>query len=291
MAIPHWFWDAVEAPRHDAAVEVDEADVTYTRWEGPAGAPGLLLVHGMNAHRRWWDFIAPQLTDQYQVAALDLAGMGDADDRYDYSAELWAESLVAVADAAGLPGNTLIVGHSFGGRIGLEAAARHSDRFAGLVLVDAGVRDPAETVDHSGPRVGGRPVLYPDAQTAQQRFRLQPPQSCEHEFLLTYIAKHSVMAIDGGYAFKFDTDMPEVMTGVDRDRAEANLRALPLPLGLIYGEDSELFSKNTLGYMESVRPFTAPPVGLAKAQHHLFLDQPLAFIEALRGLAPTLLGA
>lgn len=43
--------------------------------------------------------------------------------------------------------------------------------------------------------------------------------------------------------------------------------------------------------MESVRPFTAPPVGLAKAQHHLFLDQPLAFIDALRGLAPTLLGA
>ncbi|MGB0267672.1 MAG: alpha/beta fold hydrolase, partial [Pseudomonadales bacterium] len=282
MAIPQWFWDAVEAPRHDDAVEVDEADVTYTRWDGPAGAPGLLLVHGMNAHRRWWDFIAPQLIDQYQVAALDLAGMGDADDRYDYSAELWAQSLVAVADAAGLPGNTLIVGHSFGGRIGLEAAARHSDRFAGLVLVDAGVRDPAEAVDHSGPRVGGRPVLYPDAQTAQQRFRLQPPQSCEHEFLLTYIAKHSVMAIDGGYAFKFDTDMPEVMTGVDRDRAEANLRALTLPLGLIYGEDSELFSKNTLGYMESLRPFTAPPVGLAKAQHHLFLDQPLAFIDALR---------
>ena len=117
MAIPQWFWDAVEAPRQDAAVEVDEADVTYTRWEGPAGAPGLLLVHGMNAHRRWWDFIAPQLTDQYQVAALDLAGMGDADDRYDYSAELWAESLVAVADAAGLPGNTLIVGHSFGAAI------------------------------------------------------------------------------------------------------------------------------------------------------------------------------
>ena len=44
MAIPQWFWDAVEAPRHDDAVEVDEADVTYTRWEGPAGAPGLVVT-------------------------------------------------------------------------------------------------------------------------------------------------------------------------------------------------------------------------------------------------------
>ena len=91
-------------------------------------------------------------------------------------------------------------------------------------------------------------MLYPDAQTLQ-RFRLQPPQSCEHEFLLTYIAKHSVMAIDGGYAFKFDADMPEVMTEWT-GTAEANLRALTMPLGLIYGEDSELFSKNTLGYMK-----------------------------------------
>ena len=53
-------------------------------------------------------------------------------------------------------------------------------------------------------------------------------------------------------------------------------------MGLIYGEDSELFSQRTLDYMRELIPQEFPAVGIADAQHHVFLDQPLAFVEALR---------
>jgi pimeloyl-ACP methyl ester carboxylesterase len=286
-SIPDWFWAAVEAPREDGTVEVDECDVAWSAW-GEAGRPGLLLVHGMNAHARWWDFIAPQLTDAFRVAALDLTGMGDSDYRHEYDADTWADELRAVADAAGLGTDTVIVGHSFGGRIGLHGAVRHRDRFAGLVLADSGVRDPDEPLDDRAPRVGGRPVLYPDAETARNRFRLQPPQDCEHGFLLEYIARHSVMAIDGGWAFKFDTDLLECMSGVSREDAERDLQALALPLGLLYGAESKLFSGRTLAYMREVRGEDFPAVGLEGAQHHLFLDRPLEFVVALRELLARL---
>ncbi len=286
-SIPDWFWEAVEAPRESDIVEVDECDVHYLAW-GERGRPGLLLVHGMNAHAHWWDFIAPRLTDQYRVAAIDLTGMGDSDYRYDYSADTWADELQAVADAAGLGPKAVIVGHSFGGRIGLHAAVRHQDRFGGLVLADAGVRDPQDNSGGNRPPVGGQPVLYPDAETARNRFRLQPAQPCANEYLLQYIARHSVMAIDQGYAFKFDTDLFEAMTGVSRDDAEADLRALQLPLGLIYGADSALFSGRTLEYMQQVRGQPFPAHALEDAQHHLFLDQPLAFVDALRAMLAEL---
>ncbi len=285
-SIPDWFWSAVEAPREAGQVEVDECDVHFLAW-GERGQPGLLLVHGMNAHAHWWDFIAPQLADRYRIAAVDLTGMGDSDYRHEYDADTWADELAAVADAAGLGNDSIIVGHSFGGRIGLHAAVRHADRFGGLIMADAGIRDPD---DDSGerPPMGGRPVLYPDAETARNRFRLQPPQDCANGFLLEYIARQSVMAIDDGFAFKFDTDLFTSMSGVSREDAEADFRALTLPFGLIYGADSRLFSGRTLDYMRSLRSEPFPAVALADAQHHLFLDQPLKFVTELAAMLDTL---
>ena len=90
--IPDWFWQAVDTEAESRTVEVDECDVAY-RYYPSAGKPGLLLIHGMNAHSRWWDFIAPQLLDKFAVAAMDLTGMGDSDYRYKYSAATYADEL------------------------------------------------------------------------------------------------------------------------------------------------------------------------------------------------------
>ena len=98
--IPDWFWSAVETTSEKHTVEVDECDVFYQRW-GEASKPPMLLIHGMNAHCRWWDFIAPQLVDEYRIAAMDLTGMGDSDYRYAYDAETYAEEIVGVCDDAG----------------------------------------------------------------------------------------------------------------------------------------------------------------------------------------------
>jgi pimeloyl-ACP methyl ester carboxylesterase len=282
-SIPDWFWAAIETPCDEDVVEVEECDVRWQAWGDPGADRGLLLVHGMFAHAHWWDFIAPRLTEGRRVAALDLTGMGDSDYRHEYDADTWADELRAVADAAGLPADTTVVGHSFGGRIGLHALVRHADRFCGLVLADAGVRDPEDDSGADRPPIGGRPVLYPDRATAENRFRLQPPQPCDNEYLLQYIAKHSVLAIDGGFAFKFDTDLFETVSGVSRDDAEADLRALSKPLALVYGALSESFSERTLAYMRTIAG-DFPATALEDAHHHLFLDRPLEFVDALEGL-------
>ena len=116
--IPEWFFAAIETPCVVGQVEVDECDVVYRTW-GEAGQPPVLLVHGMHAHSRWWDFIAPQLLPDYQVAALDLTGMGDSDYRYDYSSKTFAQEITAVCDAMGFDDSVALVAHSFGGRMAL----------------------------------------------------------------------------------------------------------------------------------------------------------------------------
>lgn len=285
---PDWFWEAVETPSDSGFVEVDDIDIHHLSWS-KAGNPGLLFVHGHNAHAHWWDFIAPFFKDDFQTAALDLSGMGDSDHREKYDADSYAREIIAVADELKMPQNTIVVAHSFGGMMALRACATAADRFRGLVLVDSGVRDPEEQKERErehGPERWARSKVYPDRQIAMSRFRLQPAQQCENQFVVDHIARHSVEFVDEeaagghpGWSWKFDEE--QSMRMERSGDIEADLKSITMKLALVYGELSESFSARSADYMKSLQP-ALEVYPLADAQHHLFLDQPLAFVETLR---------
>ena len=283
QTIPDWFWQAIETPAETRSVEVDECDVFYRLYPAP-GKPGLLLIHGMHAHARWWDFIAPQLTDHYAVAAMDLTGMGDSDYRYSYDADTYALEIKAVLQDAGFGDNAVVVAHSFGGYQAVHAAAKYPDSFGKLILVDSGIRHPDDPPpEHASMMMSGRAKVYPDKNQAIARFRLQPPQPCANEYILQYSARNSLMSVDGGgWTWKFDEDLPTSLQGVER--SPDDYASLQLPFGLIYGADSELFNQRTLDYMRELIPQEFPAVAVEEAQHHVFLDQPLAFVSALKDM-------
>ena len=280
-SIPDWFWRAVETPSEERSVEVEDCDVCYRLWGGAeaAGKPGMLLIHGMNAHSRWWDFIAPQLLDGYRVAAMDLTGMGDSDYRYTYEATTYTREIVAVCDAAGFDSDVVIVGHSFGGVMSVKAANLYPDRFGALVLVDSGIRHPDEPPSNQPLMGGGRPKVYPDRESAENRFRLYPPQPCENRYIMEYIARHSLLRVDGGWAWKFDEELPLTTKGTDRTAEDYT--GIPIPVGIVYGAESKSFTAGTLDYTLELIGHDVPFVAVENAQHHVFLDQPLAFIDAL----------
>lgn len=281
-SIPDWFWQAVDTEAESRTVEVDECDVAY-RYYPSEGKPGLLLIHGMNAHSRWWDFIAPQLLDHFAVAAMDLTGMGDSDYRYKYSSATYADEITAVLDDVGFDNDALVVAHSFGGYMAVKAANIYPNRFRGLVLVDSGIRHPDEPIPDR-PMMGGmQGKVYPDRDSALMRFRLQPPQPCENEYILQYIARNSLMRVDGGWAWKFDEDLLTTLTEVERQPEDYT--ALTVPVAVIYGADSDLFSERTLAYMQQLIPQDFPHKAIANAQHHVFLDQPLEFVAAVKEIA------
>jgi pimeloyl-ACP methyl ester carboxylesterase len=89
------------------------------------------------------------------------------------------------------------------------------------------------------------------------------------------------MPVDGGgWAWKFDEDLPGTLKDVERSIDD--YQNLTVRLGLIYGADSELFSQRTEAYMRELVPQDFPSVAVENAQHHLFLDQPLAFVDSLK---------
>lgn len=273
---PEWFWDAVDTKPESGFVEVEEVDINFLYWSDP-GNPGLLFVHGHNAHAHWWDFIAPAYKDDYQTVAIDLSGMGDSDHRDEYSADTYATEILAVADKNEMPQNTVLVAHSFGGMMALRTVASYASRFKGLILLDSGVKHP----DDERPRDVERwsqPKVYPDLDVARSRFRLQPPQQCANEYLVQHIARNSIEHVDEGFVWKFDEELNSRMQATAD--IEQDLRSLTCKIALIYGDNSEYFSAKSAAYMKELQP-ALEVYELADAQHHLFLDQPVAFMKQL----------
>jgi pimeloyl-ACP methyl ester carboxylesterase len=273
---PEWFWKAVDTKPESGSVEVEDIDINFFKWSDP-GNPGLLFVHGHNAHAHWWDFIAPAYKDDFQTIALDLSGMGDSDHRDDYSADTYAKEILAVADKNEMPENTIVVAHSFGGIMGLRTVATYASRFKGLILLDSGVKHP----DDERPRDVERwsqPKVYPNLDVARSRFRLQPPQQCANEYLVQHIARNSIEHIDEGFVWKFDEELNSRMKATGD--ITQDLKSVTCKIALIYGENSEYFSSKSAAYMKELQP-ALEVYELADSQHHLFLDQPVAFMDQL----------
>ncbi len=280
---PAWFEQTVAVAPEIAHVSAAGARIRYLRW-GQRSRPGLLLVHGNAAHAEWWSFIAPFLASDYNVAALDLSGMGDSAHRAHYSMELFVEEQLAVMDATGMFDHEeppVIVAHSFGGFITMLTGALHGDKLAGTVIVDSPVHPPGRP--HGPPHRELRPHrIYPTLERALARFRLAPEQPCENDYIVDYVARRSLKQVEGGWTWKFDPALWASRFSIG-DTAE-RLRATKCRIAVMRGEMSILMPHEVGEYMFNLLGRAAPMIEIPQARHHVMLDQPLAFVAALRAL-------
>jgi 3-oxoadipate enol-lactonase len=103
---------------------------------GPAGAPALVLLHGLGATGALnWFATFGALGQTYRVLALDQRGHGRGirPGLGGFSLEDCADDVVALADALDLA-KVVCVGYSMGGPVAQLTWRRYPDRVAGLVL-------------------------------------------------------------------------------------------------------------------------------------------------------------
>ncbi len=108
----------------ERSVRVNGITLHYLDW-GPAGAPPVVLLHGITGHARVWDRLAERLVPGRRVLALDQRGHGDSDAAPDddYRVGTMADDVAAFAGSLELERFALL-GHSMGGRIAIQYAAR-----------------------------------------------------------------------------------------------------------------------------------------------------------------------
>ncbi len=101
---------------------------------GPAGAPTVLLVHGLLASADLnWSLAVPELANRFRVIAPDLRGHGDGIPTRRFDGAQCADDLAAIVEVLEL-GPVIVVGYSLGGLVAQLFARRHPEMVRGLVL-------------------------------------------------------------------------------------------------------------------------------------------------------------
>lgn len=115
------------------------------------GEPLILFIHGWTCRRSYWRPQLDYFSARSAVVAFDLPGHGDSGsgDRSRWGVSSFARDVVAGVNALGAQ-RVILVGHSMGGAVALEAARQLGATVAGVVLIDTFVIDygglSAETV-------------------------------------------------------------------------------------------------------------------------------------------------
>jgi len=122
---------------------VDIQTALNTRVVG-SGPDTLVLLHGFGSDQSVWDAYLPWLAQHYRVISYDLPFAGSADpssfelSRHG-SVDGHVPDLLQILRAYGI-GRCFLVGHSFGGLIGIFAGTERPDLFERLILIGVSAR-------------------------------------------------------------------------------------------------------------------------------------------------------
>lgn len=101
------------------------------------GSPPLVFVHGWACNQGHWEAQLAHFSATHQVVTLDLAGHGRSGrGRQEWSMANFGRDVQAVVEALDLR-EVILLGHSMGGAVILEAARLMPERVAALIGVDS----------------------------------------------------------------------------------------------------------------------------------------------------------
>ena len=262
----------------DRFVKVGDLNLHYLEW-GDAGAPPVVMVHGLTGNAHAFDNLAPHFVPRYHVISVDVRGRGDSDwaANGDYSNDSYVADLEGLRQALGFERLSL-VGTSMGGRISLTYAGTYPNRVERTVLNDIG----PEVDPRGGSRIASSSR---DAVTNFETIDEVIAWHCENRVGFSAqtddqqraAAGHAVKPLSGGgFTWKMD---PAVRSDPRRPDPEASwnlARHIPGPVLLVRGGASDLLSpeiaQRMVDEMQDCSMVEVPGVG-----HAPTLMEPEAF--------------
>ncbi|HCL72960.1 MAG: alpha/beta hydrolase [Gammaproteobacteria bacterium] len=110
--------------------------------------PALLVLHGLFGSQANWGWHCKQFAEHFSVYGVDLRNHGDSPHAAEFNYPVMADDVAALIVDLGLQ-DCVILGHSMGGKVGMELALTQPNLIKRLLVVDiAPVSYPEQAEGH-----------------------------------------------------------------------------------------------------------------------------------------------
>ena len=202
---------------------------------GEQGAPRVVCLHGVTGHGRHFAMLAEDALDDFHVLAPDLLGHGlsPREPPWDLDAHLAAvEAAVGAAPA-------VYVGHSFGGRLAFELAARAPERVSRLVLLDPAIWLPPEVALFAAENARRDRSYVSFEQAVEERYVESQLHGAPRELVEAELRVHLEVDDEGLYRYRY-CQSAVVAAYSELARKPPPFEDVRIPTLLVLGADSYL---------------------------------------------------
>ncbi len=276
-------------PLHPVRRSISGEDgITINVWDYGGDGPNLLLCHCTGTLARIWDPVVRALAGRFRCIAPDTRGQGDSatpSERSGYAWKLSGLDLLHLVDTLKLEAPLLAAGHSAGGAHVAYAEHYRPGVFERVLLIDS-IIGPGQFFDEENNPlahlVRKRINVFPDLNTARERFRSKPPmKTWVPEAVEAYLAHGLRERPDGQWELKCPGDREAWFyeLGGASDVFE-ELDQMPVKTTLLAGDESDT---RALAQLQHERLPHAELRMVAGAGHFIVQEMPeLVASEILR---------
>jgi lipase len=165
---------------------------------GKPGAPRVVCLHGVRNHGGHFAPLASRLTG-FHVVAPDLLGHGHSPWEPPWDIET---HLGAIVDAVGAR-ESILIGHSFGGRLAFELAARAPKLVPRLVLLDPAILLPGHVALGAAERERAEKAYVSFDELVERRYEESQLHFAPHELVVDDLAAHVDTGDDGRLRYRY----------------------------------------------------------------------------------------
>ena len=165
---------------------------------GAQGASRIVCLHGVRNHGRHFAPLAAALPE-YHVVALDLLGHGDSpwEPPWDIGAHL-----DAIVETVGVR-ESVLIGHSFGGRLAFELAARAPKLVPKLVLLDPAILLPGHVALAAAENARSDKSYVSFDELIERRYDESQLHFAPRELVVEDLASHVETSDDGHVRYRY----------------------------------------------------------------------------------------
>jgi lipase len=202
-------------------------------WGNPDG-PLVVCLHGVRNHGRHFARLAERLPG-YHVLAPDLLGHGYSPWEPPWDIATHCDAIVETVGAK----PAVLVGHSFGGRLAFELAARASKLVPKLVLLDPAILLPghAALAAAENARIDKSYVSFDEL--IERRYDESQLHQAPRELVVEDLASHVTQDADGRYRYRYCQSAVVAAYG-EMASEPPRFEDVRLPMLLVLGERSYL---------------------------------------------------
>lgn len=258
----------------------------HHQFYGPESGRKWVFLHGLMGFLNNWRTIISGLEATERCLAYDQRGHGRSHQPpTGYAPEDYADDLKAIIDELGWE-KIVLVGHSMGGRAGLNFCVRFPERVERFVLEDIGPDANPENGEYYRRLLGSVPTPFPDRAAARDFFKNDFKNVARTrdraEMIGAFFYANMTEREDGTMNWRFSPEavFQSVEAGLVRDRWD-EVHALRVPTLLVRGEESRELKAETFEKMLAANQLIQG-VTIPQAGHWVHAEQSQAFLAEIR---------